>query len=444
MSKVADKKWMYKYRAPDGSYCHVNIKGLKQDYLHERKLCSSSQIANPKFLAVLHARKGTNYFSDTEWNNLQELLHFGQYQHILSLCNQSGHFQGFYLYAICALEQYHEFYLTKMSQINLKQFCAPIWAIVDVMNIEEKQQHSKFIIERFIDLYVNVEMLSLIKHSSVPNKKCSENQNNKQCENCIRIDITAQLLLGYLMFFCSDIIINKLQSFSVTNLTNLLLVYYKNATNYCLSNVYSKLKRKSKLMKKWTREDMVSHGGRNMLFAISWHKTNAQNQKKCGMLGQVMTSYEFSHIRGKLLAFGECEYESANHYFVLAACSANDLYEKVISLAALLCCCYKNGQYLIGKKVLNCVYQLCNGFLLPSFDEMEYIKQRENFKTKIRVLTCSNCEETYKKLKVCKGCMKVVYCSTYCQKKHWSRIHRIECGRFEHFKMLENSIFNRL
>eukprot|EP01084_Bolivina_argentea_P126835 224477_1 len=43
-------------------------------------------------------------------------------------------------------------------------------------------------------------------------------------------------------------------------------------------------------------------------------------------------------------------------------------------------------------------------------------------------MLCANCNKRWK-LKGCKGCMKVSYCSRNCQKYHWRKAHRYKCDK---------------
>ncbi len=246
-----------------------------------------------------------------------------------------------------------------------------------------------------------------------------------------------------LLYSTYELMLSGLRSLPASYLVKLLFFYYTNTTIHLpsKSNTYSELKLKSKMMKTWTKNDIVNHGKENLLFAFNlWqqHMLLIRNSQIAYCV------YEVYHVRGRVYALIEHEYEMANRCLVIAACSTDNLYESVVSLAALSHSCYLNGQYLIGKRILKCIYKLCNGYLLPAFVEFGYVGQRKKFNRMIRRLTCSNCKGTDGKLRVCKGCMKMVYCSVLCQKKHWNRIHRTKCGKLSHFKMLENCIIKQL
>ena len=42
---------------------------------------------------------------------------------------------------------------------------------------------------------------------------------------------------------------------------------------------------------------------------------------------------------------------------------------------------------------------------------------------------CDNCRVHFKKLKLCKGCRNVRYCSRECQKISWNNVHRYHCRK---------------
>ena len=101
---------------------------------------------------------------------------------------------------------------------------------------------------------------------------------------------------------------------------------------------------------------------------------------------------------------------------------------------------HQNVDYKIRKKIIN---QLKSGrpFWFP-YREMPEIQSHLNrlnkachkrwnskiksYERKNREYKCAHCHGHDCKLKACKGCQSVRYCSTKCQKRHWS-MHKINC-----------------
>eukprot|EP01084_Bolivina_argentea_P110997 198139_1 len=129
----------------------------------------------------------------------------------------------------------------------------------------------------------------------------------------------------------------------------------------------------------------------------------------------------------------EKKYNAARSFYFLASCS-NVLYEKLLALKYLCKNCGINGEYMLGKKILKCVYKLCDDHFLPTFRNIEYKELKRTFNHEIRNLKCEyvNCDSyaVALKLNACKGCMKVVYCSRMCQKSDWKLFHKSNCDRY--------------
>ena len=418
---------------------HCNVRELETYYLHKRSTFQSS--------ANKHTLIAVTSHSNSDWIAIRKLLEYSQYAQLLRLCYKARQFDGFYMESICALELYHNFYdKKKMSQVQLIRFSTPIMAVVDNMTHLQRKSYSKFIFGRFMELYINVEMLSAVTLPVVHNKACKHAVNNGLCGECLRADVVAQVNLGYVMLFCADIILNQLQSLSVAYLTILSLSYYTEHTTYLPPNIRPKLKYKCKLLKKWDKNNILTNGKKIVSSIYRFHRNNFMIHWKnsATMKIQDPPHYEIFHVMGRVYSLIDHKHKKANHHLVLAAISADYIYEKVVSLKALSINCYLNAQYLIGKITLKCVYKLCAGYLLPSFVETKYFKQRKKFKAKLKTLKCSNCNKVDNKLKACKGCMRMMYCSVLCQKIHWKHAHRKKCDRSEHFKMLENCIIKPL
>ena len=66
---------------------------------------------------------------------------------------------------------------------------------------------------------------------------------------------------------------------------------------------------------------------------------------------------------------------------------------------------------------------------MKSFYENDYYEYKALLNYKLNDTECAYCGEKYNgesELKACKGCIKVIYCSKHCQKRHWN-IHTGEC-----------------
>merc|ERR1711971_145770 len=91
--------------------------------------------------------------------------------------------------------------------------------------------------------------------------------------------------------------------------------------------------------------------------------------------------------------------------------------------------CYQCKEFLIGYKVLRCAYKLANGYIFPSFVNVNYLKKQRKYRRKYERMRCRHCDKHMVDLKCCSLCMKVVYCSKKCQKIDWKQEHRKECDK---------------
>merc|ERR1712228_571885 len=158
---------------------------------------------------------------------------------------------------------------------------------------------------------------------------------------------------------------------------------------------------------------------------------------------------------GKMLGLINKNHDLANEYLIISisivssysVCSA---YYKAAALIVLSKNCYLNKQYHIGLKVLKSAYKIAKGRMMPSFVNDEYDKKKKGFEKKMASMKCSYCGKECKRLKACKGCMKMTYCSVLCQKYDWNKKHRFNCDGYweskesDLYKILKMHIFNFL
>eukprot|EP01084_Bolivina_argentea_P053057 97407_1 len=93
---------------------------------------------------------------------------------------------------------------------------------------------------------------------------------------------------------------------------------------------------------------------------------------------------------------------------------------KYLSICMIKVRCYHYGLQLLRKVRRICQFQ---DNLYPSFVLRKYPRLRKKINRKIKNLKCSFCKRKNNdgiQLKPCKSCMETVYCSKYCQKKHWN------------------------
>eukprot|EP01084_Bolivina_argentea_P085149 153904_1 len=366
---------------------------------------------------------------------LKHICKFGYYQQLISLFKIRKEVSLATIYAFSATERY-DMYASIAITIRAPD---EVIALVDSMDHALKIIHADWILQQFLNYYIIVAMVSDSKLPYIHFVSKRENETHNMC-------------LGYLMIFCASIIINKLKSIDRFELEEILM--HCSMTRSCILNeeyvntklifgkIKSKLAQTAKMIKKWNCDIMEKIGMQYVCGAFNWY---------CSGIYNCNHHTEF-YLMGKTQCLLKRRYDLANQYFVISACITDDLYERVLSLKSLSSNCYLNGQYLIGLKVLRCVYKLCNGYILPSFVK-KYFTEKTKFVQQISKLNCFNCNARRCKLRVCKACMKAVYCSVLCQKIHWKKTHRDQCDKVWYSKnaayrdlysMLQKTILKRL
>ena len=131
---------------------------------------------------------------------------------------------------------------------------------------------------------------------------------------------------------------------------------------------------------------------------------------------------------------------------VVKICITNNLTTRMKEMVTLAVGSAVCDELFIAKRLLQCSYRLCHGFvdIEAFFDElsnsyglgsmgMSMLECVEAYGYYWWGLECKYCGYSsassggQTKPKACSGCMKVVYCSRKCQKKDWKRKHRRRC-----------------
>eukprot|EP01084_Bolivina_argentea_P211959 360407_1 len=406
-----------------GQFNHIHAQYLIPNYLEQRNSsnCSIREYMN-RYLSV--KKKSPRYIEDE--TIIYILSHFGHYYDIISLDVSDKH-----LWFIGCSEYYDE----------IAQFLPSNPVYPTFLVASDKKACNTIIFSKFISYYIFVTMLSVKNISYNRNRACAHYRRNKTCDECLITDNMCELYLGYLMVFWAEDIHNQLQSISGSLLVSKLRTHHEQFGNN-VKKMHLKLLQSAKLLKCWTVNDFQTKGQEYVRSSFRYYQNMVENKIKDVTLFQ----YVMFHIYGKMLSFVGLD-TFAIGLFVLAACTTNDLYEKILSLKSLITSCYTNKQYLIGMKVLNCAYKLCNGYIFKLFTGKMYRKQKKKFVIKIKTMKCSNCSKGNCKLKSCSGCMNVSYCSVSCQKIHWKTSHRDNCDQswgLGAYAMIKDTIFHRL
>eukprot|EP01084_Bolivina_argentea_P196256 336448_1 len=136
---------------------------------------------------------------------------------------------------------------------------------------------------------------------------------------------------------------------------------------------------------------------------------------------------------------------TARDYFVKSIYKASSFVLLTLSLRYLSNICVLFNEFGIALRCLKCAYFVCihtGKYITPSFINEDYRKNKKVIMGYLSTRLCGQCLNKGKKLKSCTGCMKTVYCSRICQKKHWNHIHRKQCDKYwiSHYKLLRQTI----
>ena len=132
---------------------------------------------------------------------------------------------------------------------------------------------------------------------------------------------------------------------------------------------------------------------------------------------------------------------------VVKICIANDLITKTTELITLALASAQHGEYFIAKRMMQCSFRLCS--VVISTNLVKRLKSLSTLWWRAQCSYCGNtCADTRcsTKHKACSGCMKLVYCSRGCQKKHWNCQHRRRCDQswLSIYKALKIIILDRV
>eukprot|EP01084_Bolivina_argentea_P108916 194664_1 len=106
-----------------------------------------------------------------------------------------------------------------------------------------------------------------------------------------------------------------------------------------------------------------------------------------------------------------------NAYKIYAALYREGTFIRHYLLENFAIFCLKFNNILLAKK------------LLREFKKHETAKNMlKEINEKTMYLRCSHCQHTMSRIKVCKACGNKYYCSRKCQKRSWSKEHRIQCN----------------
>eukprot|EP01084_Bolivina_argentea_P183864 317210_1 len=115
------------------------------------------------------------------------------------------------------------------------------------------------------------------------------------------------------------------------------------------------------------------------------------------------------------------QYLEAKITFINAIRLARSFVVIALSLEHLSKLCKYYGEHGIGLRCLKLAYKLCcigvrnDTFILPSFVERRYTKQKRSFMNQFDKIRCGYCGmKKGVKLRSCSGCMKVMYCNKKC------------------------------
>merc|ERR1712228_212088 len=245
---------------------------------------------------------------------------------------------------------------------------------------------------------------------------------------------------AFFMAFFFQIISYFLQTTSISELQDIMIDYRMFGNGFQYNIEEDKLTKLSKLnherifkicklLKSW-QCDIKSFG---------LHTLDSLN-------GDGLSSDDFNECYGLILYGKYCMKSSSNGLAIDALVKSlkisTSLHARTSSLRYLSEICESMDYLIIALKLLNVAYKycfLCEWTIRPLFVNELYGKKRKALKIKMKKMACNHCGSK-KRLKCCVGCMNVVYCSKYCQKRDWSSGHRMKCDKswLEHSEILKS------
>eukprot|EP01084_Bolivina_argentea_P320538 556178_1 len=406
---------------------HYHCRGLINDFLNHRKLIE------PVLYQLVD-----QYVADYQnillyGSNIDTISHYGFYSAVIAtndkvslhedrvICNNK------YLKAIAATEHY---------DVLLSPFmCTILWiydfgvqAMLMLVEIVENKKvlngaFAQLLLKTFIHFYL------LLNGAKDPKPYTS-------CHSSVLIPFV-KAALGYMMIFTAEIIIKNIP----------FIKQYKNKQMFFSDVSSSKRKLLLKDVNSWT-VDSIKITGRNYIFAAYDLQQN-KNLNNDDFVSEDLYHQHF--ILGKVYSVIFSNYFCGNDFYAISIVSSNELYYRALSMIACSDNCYKNKEYLLGLKLLICVYKLCKGRMLYNFTNNEYFRKRKNFKKQCKKMVCHNCRvgplnANMNTIKCCSGCMQATYCSRHCQKIDWRNRHHRDCdhGWEKMYRSLKRYIFERL
>eukprot|EP01084_Bolivina_argentea_P307498 531513_1 len=103
-------------------------------------------------------------------------------------------------------------------------------------------------------------------------------------------------------------------------------------------------------------------------------------------------------------------------------------YSTIASYFNLSICLYKSKQYQLSLNVFKRLYKFSNQAEMANKTKRKIKKVKKKMRQDAKCNMCQN-KQLNLKLKSCKGCLLVFYCSAKCQKKDWKKSHRYNCNR---------------
>eukprot|EP01084_Bolivina_argentea_P058602 107010_1 len=200
----------------------------------------------------------------------------------------------------------------------------------------------------------------------------------------------------------------------------------------------------------YSQKDFVNEGIKHIIEAFrDFEKivTVSHQRIKFKCTQEVYNFHLVFWARAKVAHYFEKDFDNAKIYYLCAAVSSRiSMQLRAISINGIyqVCGSSKNKEYLIALKALKIAFQICADLdtnMLPVLRDTYKKKRYKLMKRCIEELRCGNCGMKHKhniRLRSCKGCMKLNYCSKYCQKKHWNAQHRETCD------MIWKSAYNAL
>ena len=240
------------------------------------------------------------------------------------------------------------------------------------------------------------------------------------------------LLLGYLMFSCSHPLYEIIQRTSHWSLNRML---YEEADSSPRGITHWKIKN-------WTAKNIQNTG-------LSWVRNVIQQLRAKPCFGALHPSSMY--ILGQMSTasvnlWDQHHNDHSRKCFTMAIINDDDLYIRIKSMVSLVSLSNAKEEYLFSRKLLQCAYKLAKGYCAPFFLTVGYNVLKTLIDLRISSVRCVLCGFADGKLHCCTGCLRSVYCSRKCQKRHWHSVHRRDCSGQQKagYDVLNRLIFNRM